>query len=101
MDVSEGNVRIWMEYAHISVGDPVLEVDAIDGTLVNLSLLKEIIGDITKPKLVEGTQNEDRKKHRNVIQMHILKQETVKLSELAHLVKKYGNPDSDRKLREK
>jgi hypothetical protein len=41
------------------------------------------------------------KTHRDVIQMHILKQETVKLSEVAYLVKKYGKPDSVRKLREK
>jgi hypothetical protein len=58
MEVSEENARIWMEYAHISVGDLVLEVDAIDGALENLALLKEIIAGISKPKLVGGTQNE-------------------------------------------
>jgi len=58
MEVSEENARIWMEYAHISVGDLVLVVDAIDGALKNLELLKEIIHDISRPKLVGGQQNE-------------------------------------------
>ena len=58
MEVSEENARIWMEYAHISVSDLVLEVDAINGALENLALLKEIIHDISKPKLIGGQQNE-------------------------------------------
>ncbi len=60
MKVSEENVRIWMEYAHIRVGDLVLELDAIDGALENLSLLKEIIRGISKPKLAGGQENEVR-----------------------------------------
>lgn len=60
MKVSEENVRIWMEYAHIRVGDLVLELDAIDGALDNLSLLKEIIRGISKPKLAGGQENEVR-----------------------------------------
>ena len=60
MKVSEENVRIWMEYAHIRVGDLVLELDAIDGALDNLSLLKEIISGISKPKLAGGQENEVR-----------------------------------------
>lgn len=60
MKVSEENVRIWMEYAHIRVGDLVLELDAIDGEPENLSLLKEIIRGISKPKLAGGQENEVR-----------------------------------------
>ena len=40
------------------------------------------------------------KKHREAIQMVILKNETVKLSEVAKLVKKYGKPASVRELRD-
>lgn len=40
------------------------------------------------------------KKHREAVQMVILKNETVKLSEVAKLVKKYGKPASVRELRD-
>lgn len=40
------------------------------------------------------------KKHRKAIQMAILKNETVTLSEVARLVKKYGKPASVRELRD-